>query len=418
MFERPVLRRFVPRSVLAAILLAGLVPAQMGPARPRDAALRKRPASAPQALTASAAATAPFRTLDNVEGPYVSFNTVPVRPMLMTADGGHVYAVNTHGSTVCHFNNTSGAPAQVFAVPAGPVSIARWQSSAGGGADELLVVCQVSHQLARLDRLSGQITRLFDLPFEPADILVDAVSNHAFVSCPGADQVVEIDLVANALVRSYAIPGEHPVFLAFDGQSRVLVAPQFSGNDSITVASPPGSVVSSLLGILDLDTHPLVTQRLPDEDLFRIDPALNTVVALSQGAGTVLFAQGLNPVTGMHWQLNTEAVNKDPALQSEPALRGIFVKNRITITDLAPYAGTPIATHSVIDLDDTNPGTSATDYDPLGLAVCGQPYQLSFVAGGYALVVGLLSNNITICDPQGHPIFRWKLAPARSRARC
>lgn len=392
-----VLRRLSLFSFATLVLASSALCLAQGPRR----------AAAPpaaQSLTAPPA-TAAFRVLDNVEGPWINLNVVPVRPMLLTADGGHLYAVNTHGNTVVHFDNASGQPSQTFGVPWGPVSIAQWISAAGGGSDELLVVCRGTHALARLDRLSGKILRCLDLPFEPGDILVNAATNRAFVSCSGADSVVEIDLPANTIAHTYKIPAKHPLFLSFDGAGKVLVAPLFSGNNAAAIAAPPGSIQSSFLGILDLATSPFVVQPLPDQDLFRIDPVAETVTAAATATGTVLFQQAENPLTHKIWQLNTEAINTDPSKQSEPSLRGVFVDNRLTIIDPAA----PDGPHTFVNLDDSVPSTPAIDYDPT--KAVGQPYALTFTTSGYGLIAGLLTDNVTIATPQGVPFFEWNLAP-------
>ena len=84
-------------------------------------------------------AATPYKVLDNLESSWVNLNVAPVRPMTMTADQLHIYAVNTHGSVVQHYNNLSGQPAESFRVPWAPVSIAIWPDFA---ETELLVVCQ------------------------------------------------------------------------------------------------------------------------------------------------------------------------------------------------------------------------------------------------------------------------------------
>ena len=54
------------------------------------------------------------------------------------------------------------------------------------------------------------------------------------------------------------------------------------------------------------------------------------------------------------WQLNTDAVNADPALQTEPEIRGIFAKNRVS--RIKP-ATSPVATpHAIHDLDRASTG--------------------------------------------------------------
>jgi hypothetical protein len=348
-------------------------------------------------------AEAPYRFLDNVEGPWVNLNVAPVRPMALTADQLNLYAVNTNASLVQHYANLNGQPTDTFRVPWGPVSIAIWPDFSEA---ELLVVCRGTHVLARLDRITGETLSTLDLPFEPADIAVDHTRDRAFVACSGDDSVVEIDLLAGTIVETYDIPGKHPFFLSFDASgTNVLVAPMFSGNNSI--AHRTGAAQVGFLGIIDLETSQFVLEGLPDEDLFRIDPLAGTVEAVLKDVGTVLFAHGVNPVTGDLWQLNTDANNKDPNAVGEPAINGFAVANRLSITQL-PNPGDPInEIHTVIDLDDTDPNTSGVQYDPAQSV--GQPYSLEFDASGNALITGLLTDNVTGLDSAGNFITEFDL---------
>ena len=334
--------------------------------------------------------------LDNVEGPWINLNVVPIRPMAQTGDHAHIYAVNTHASLVQHYGNLAGPPTDSFRVPWGPVSIAIWPDFA---ETELLVVCRGSHVLARLDRLTGETLAILDLPFEPADIIVDHTRARAFISCSGDDSVVEVDLLTNTIAQTYAIPSKHPVFLSFDANGTdVLVAPMFSGNNSLVAKD--GTSIKALGNVLDLSTSASALDELPDEDLFRIDPVGLTVEPVLRGTGTVLFAHGINPVTGQFWQLNTEANNKDATKQTEESIRGESVVNRLTISTL-PVAGFGVnATHVAMqDLDDTDALTSGVQYDPA--RTIGQPYGLTFDSAGNALITGLLTDNVTALSPSG-----------------
>jgi len=348
---------------------------------------------------------APYKVLDNVEGPWVNLNVVPVRPMTMTADQLHVYAVNTHGSVVQHYGNLTGQATDTFRVPWGPVSIAIWPDFA---QTELLVVCQGSHALVRLDRLSGDTLATLDLPFEPSDLIVDHVRDRAFISCKGVDSVVEVDLPTNTIVQTYAIPSKSPVFLSFDANGTdVLAAPMFSGNNSFVHKT--ANLQAGVLGILDGETSQFVVNGLPDEDLFRIDPVAQTVEAVLIDAGTVLFAHGINPATGDLWLLNTEANNKDPNAQSEPAINGFAVQNRLSIATLPASGAGTVTPHTVIDLDDTDPAAAGVQY-ALDRSV-GQPYSIEFDASGNALITGLLTDNVTALRPGTSFLTELDLAP-------
>ncbi len=345
---------------------------------------------------------APFRVLDNVEGPWVNLGIVPVRPMLLTTGG--LYALNAHANFVVRFAGTT--PIQSFAVPWGPVAIGAYQH---GAADELLVVCAGNHVLVRLDRATGATLHTLELPCEPADLLVDSTRDRAYVAVTGTDSVVEIDLSSNAIVHTYELPAKRPVFLSFDAENRVLVAPQCSGNNSGTASRRPLPFQALAPGVIDFATNPMVLQGLPDEDLFRIDPIAQTIEPVARATGAVLFAHGTNPVTGKLWQLNTDANNKDPYKQTEASVRGEFVSNRLTIVDVPPAGNPPSSNHTIVNLDDMDAVTPGVQYaDTFSV---GQPCGLAFAPTGHAAICGLLTDNVILTNPAGQRIGEIDLAP-------
>jgi len=151
------------RAVLGAVALPSF--AFLVPAAPQQiAGLTLERSASPFTELDSALARTPFRILDNVEGPYIDLGLFPVRPMVLSEDQAHLYAVNTHDSVVQHFDNLGGAPVQpvdTFRTPWGPVSIAIWANPASA-ADELLVVCRGTHVLVRMDIGDGAILGLVD----------------------------------------------------------------------------------------------------------------------------------------------------------------------------------------------------------------------------------------------------------------
>ncbi len=371
------------------------------------------------------AQTAAIVDKDNVEGPNINLNFAPVRPFLMATVGTttNLYAVNSFDNTVEVFpNGGPTSPTAVYSVPWGPVSIATWTD--GTGALELLVVCRGSDCLTRLDAATGRVKSTIDLPAEPADILVDDTLGRAWVSCPGADSVVEI-ILATGAKRIYSeatnplFRMKRPTFLSFQDSvtlgRRILVAPLLSGNNS----TPEGGSTPNATGsIYDAEG---TTTPFPDEDLFRINP-ISTVAAgvevLAVDMGTVLFAHGVHPLTKRFWQLNTEANNKDASAQSEPAVKGKFVNNRINIIDISTATvidGTDDASSVVAILDsytnDVNQsaglGGMITDSNQ---RTVGQPYALTFhPTNGKVFVAGLLTDNIMVLDQNGAFVNEWKL---------
>lgn len=348
--------------------------------------------------------------LDNVEGTWIDLGLPPVRPMAYDQSTLELFALNAHDSTLQVFG-TFGPPTHTWRLPWGPRSLALYDAGPDATPRQrVLVVCAGDQVLAAIDRASGDVIGLLQLPAEPGDLLVAADEGRAFVSCGATDQVVEVDLSGPmSIVRSFAIPSKHPLFLSFDAGGDVLVAPLVSGNNSV-VDKPVGGGTNEAgpRGILDLELPSVALSGLPDEDLFRLDRASGAVTPVATDVGTILFAHGRNPYDedGRVWVLNTEANNKDPNRQSEAGVRGEVVVNRISILSaLAP--GTKPS--KVIDLDDSDPTTAGRQVDTT--RTVGQPYALEFLPGGFALVAGLLTDNVTALDAAGDWLFEWDLDP-------
>ncbi|MBK7874473.1 MAG: hypothetical protein IPJ77_01745 [Planctomycetes bacterium] len=361
------------------------------------------------------APTQPYAILDNVEGDYVNLNAPAVRPMVLTPGAFNLYAVNTHASRVLHFDNASGLPSQVFHTPKSPVAIALWSDpNATGLPERLVVACRDTYALVILDRATGETLQLLELRDasgrilgEPGDLLVDQATNRAFVSCQAADAVVEVDLTAPKVVRVFKIPGKNPLFMSFDANKDVLVAPLFSGNNSGPRGTPndPLNVMHQGPTVVDFAATAMGGTQLKDEDLFRLVRATGAVQPLTTAAGTIQFACGVNPVTGALWQLNTDANNKDPNKQTEASIRGDIVKNRLSISPLPPVGGAVVAPTTIQDLD--RPGGVL---DPT--KTVGQPYAIEFdSATGFAVTCGLLTDNVVLLDPTGLPVDEFDVAP-------
>ncbi len=374
------------------------------------------------------ALTAPYRTTDRVEGAWLNLGLFPVRPLLVheLEDELTVIAANLHDDRVEWFQGLASAPFRVTRVGWSPVALAGWEDGAGE-LQQVLAVCAGSYGLFRIDAGTGEVVGVIELPPQPRDILVDQASDRAWVSCVGTNEVAEIDLVDGVVARRYSLETEpafrcqQPLFLSFDGSGRILVAPMISGNNTTAYADldalDDDVFMTARHRVLDLDDPAIVPpgtgQGLPDEDLFAIDPGASSpgaVSVLAHGQGTVLFAQGVNPLTGEHWQLGTEALNADPARHTEPALRGHFSESRVAIRSLAaPPHSAPLT----IDIDTDDPTEPIEERYDAGRSI-GRPNGLTFASNGFATITGPLTDTLAIRKPNGKHFRRWAL-PAGSR---
>ncbi|MCI0636447.1 MAG: hypothetical protein L0206_21395, partial [Actinobacteria bacterium] len=338
---------------------------------------------------------------DNVEGDDVDLLAYPIKPMVLAPDRPTLWAVNTHGSEVAGYTSFSGAPDRVYGVPWNPISIEYWVSPADGH-HELLVVTRGTHGLTRLDPASGALLGYLELPAEPGGSLVSG--NHLFVACSAEDLVVEIDLLSGRIFDTFDITTtRHLLFLSPDGLGNVLVTPLLSGNNTMPARSLVAGIhQSDPAGTVFEMSDPAVAQiGLPDEDVFRLIPGVQpnsgSVEVAARGVGTMLFAHGINPVSGKLWVLNTQSINAGPAWNSLSEARGLFSVNRLSVVSL-PAPGAPAATqHAIVSLDDA-------PSEPVG-----KPFALSFAPNGYALIVGTLTDNVTVLSPSGAAIATWGL---------
>ena len=349
-----------------------------------------------------------YPLLDNVEGDWVNVVAWPVRPMVVV-DNAHIYAANVPGNSIGYFDGTLQRLA-TFRTLWAPVSLAAYiHPSDGPDSDQLLVVSHLSNALVFHNRLTGDIFDVLALPAQPADIVVLQNTNQAFVSSVATDVVVEIDLVNRSIVREFAIPSRQPTYLTVTDDGEVLVAPRWSGNNSV-VDRIPGNSHNTQAGpgsILDLDQPTVATQGLADEDLFWLDQGSGQAVAVAAGMGSLLFAHGIHPTTGELWQLNTEANNKNPSLQSEPLIQGNISFNRLTRVKLPVLGSGLVSRPSASDITDLDLANPSGTHDR-NLAV-GNPYAIDFTASGLAFVTGLLTDNVVVLGAGGGWIAEWDL---------
>jgi hypothetical protein len=363
----------------------------------------------------------PYPLLDQVHGAHTRLATFPIRPMVESPDGSALWVVNQTQSTLERFLYPGTTPT-AFPVPWDPVAVAYWKGTADGTEDdELLVACRGTWAVAVLD-LNGNLKTTIQMRpgdvvhppgaarmgmmAEPGDVVVDQDNHRAFVSCSGADSVLQIDLTTHRVVRvfSHVVAGDdfrlkHPLFLSIDPtDGQVYVAPMHAGNQSMAERS-------LVIG------QTILNVPLPDQDLFRITPYLNagspgSVTPVSTGNGAILFMHGRNGPGGDYWQLGTDALNK--VHQSEPDAKGKFVVNQAMRISNPFTAG---ETKALIPLDPV--GYPSGGFLQNGEQL-GQPFALSFHPNGKVFLIGLLTPRVVVLNSDGTFYKEWDL-PAGHR---
>ena len=357
--------------------------------------------------------TAPYDALTNTCVEVVNFFPEPLSGIAFDADG-QVWAVNPHGSRVVMYADDTPAPELAFDTGLNPVSLAVWDPGPSVEQRRVLVVCVGTHALFVHRASDGSVEDVVRLESEPQDLVVDAETNRAFVSCAGTNRVLEIDLFARTTVASYDLPvGERSGPLSLDPgdpadpQDSVLyVAQTVTGNNSIAFGGGPGSSVGI---VLDLEGE---VCQLPDQDVYRIAPSTGTVTPLVRNAGSLVFDIEWNEQTDDLWILSTDSINKDPSLDTEPKLLGRFAINQLVLVpdvgDLTDLTDAPAG----IDLDDHDPNATGAQYDPflsIGQARAVDITSPAAQAPGWAVVASPTNDVILAVDPDGRRVLEFVL---------
>lgn len=380
-------------------------------------------------LAHDAPAQEPYPELTNARSQYATFNPEVMRGMAF-GDNDLLYAVNAYASSVSVFDLQGvSAPASEPTSTAPILLLERWRTVHDpvailwGGDGYVYVLGQGSHALAKHDASTGEIVDVLQLPSEPADMVLDG-DGDLWVSCMGADAVVEVDLGGTSMSGQVlplldGVVWEHrmkrPRFLHYDaGSDRIFVAPFVSGNGTFAVGVPESSNNNSSLletGVV-LDGEALAPQGvLPDNDLFSIDPATHAVVPVVYDVATLLTGHARNPFTGDYWMLGVESLNA--AHVAEPDQTGIFAVNELTVVPAAALQPNGPRTAGDVDsyVTDVDPVQGGYDPErclsfPYALAfgqvagTKGVTFQLAAIAGSTTPRVSLFHANGTR-DPQG-----------------
>ncbi len=352
-------------------------------------------------------------TADAAPGSVVTFESGPVRPVALSADGQRLYVTNTptHCLEIYAVEGDALRLASTVSVGLEPVAVAE------RNGNEVWVVNHLSDSVSVV-RLDGtpRVLRTLQVGDEPRDIVFAGPGrDRAFITAaargqnkpgftsdylttPGVGRAdvwvfdaanVGDDLNGKPLAI-VNLRTEVPRALAAspDGAS-VYAAAFHSGNRTTTLhrdslfqtvgnTNTPflkPSSPSSLDGQAALRTGLIVRNKgtqwlddtakdwsdrvkfsIPDDDVFVIDAAAAapTAQASFSGVGTTLFNMAVNPANGKLFVSNTEAFNEvrfegSGARSSGSTVRGRIAESRITVIDPSSAAVTPVHLNRHLD---------------------------------------------------------------------
>jgi len=307
---------------------------------------------------------------------FTNFETEPVAPLALAADGEHLFALNTADDRLEILRPTRQGLASVSEIAVGlrPVALALRDRDR-----EVWVANHLSDSVSVVDVSTPsrpRLRRTLSVGDEPRGIVAAGPGKRrVFVATARRDRTLEPGL-GRALVwvfdgedpaappRVLTLFGAKPRALAASADGRRVYAAVFrSGNRTASASAEAARRLGRAPAVDELDVEPAAEPKkgaivrqtsdgwldfagrdwsraipfdLPDHDLFVIDAsgASPTVVERVSGVGTVLFNLAERPGTNEIWVTNTEAHNLVP---HEPRLRGAFADNRLT--RVVPEAG-------------------------------------------------------------------------------
>jgi YVTN family beta-propeller protein len=381
---------------------------------------------------------------------FTNFETEPVTPLVLSADGRYLYALNTADDRLEIFSAQGEQLRSVGETTVGlrPVALALHGKTAW-------VVNHLSDSVSVVDIGDPSRPRLMhtlQVGDEPRGIVVagtkgdrifvaTARPGESFTPGIGRAQLWEFDAERPATPpRILTLFGAKPRALAVSADGRyVYAAIYLSGNGTTTVSGEDAARLGRIrqLSLSNVRANALPKQgaivrrsdghwrdhenrdwssavpfELPDFDFFVIDTSGSEPKVVEQigNVGNVLFNIAVQPSSGEIWVSNTEALNFIPY---EPQLRGRFAVNRIT--RVAAGAGGAERIRAV-DLNPHLIGNAGSAIAPLGPAASvaldrelslAQPLDLVFQAdGSEAYVVAFGSNKIGVLDRGGRIVDR------------
>ena len=372
---------------------------------------------------------------------FTNFETEPVCPLALSADGRYLYALNTADDRLEIFDTKGDNLRSIGETAVGlrPVAIAL-------SGDEAWVVNHLSDSVSVVDvrdPMRPRVVRTLQVGDEPRGIVASGPKrDRMFVATARREETLTPGIgraqlwvfearQPRAPAKVVTLFGTKPRALASSLDGRTVYAAVFhSGNgttsvsaeDAVRLGRAPrwsltnipysampkqGAIVKRWDGVwrdfAGRDWDSAVPFELPDYDVFVIDAAADEpkVVGAVSNVGTVLFNLAVQPGTGEIWASNTEAFNLIP---HETRLSARFAENRVT--RLIPQSNGTLRVQTV-NLNphiDHNRRSDSEALRELGLA---QPLDIVFQADGKRAYVALFgSKKVAVLDDNGGVIKR------------
>lgn len=297
---------------------------------------------------------------DNVYGELINFETMMVKPILVTGDGQFVVVANEADNRLVVMNQSlAWPPVAEVALGQGICAVVERP-----GSDEIWVTLRHQCGIAVVDKTTWTVTHWLRPPILPTAVGMGAADTMSGLAFDGAG------------AKAYAAASSAEKLLIFNAASKQHLSTvdlKFSHNGQMTAMNEPFAVtvIENVGGNADKDlvfvasyrsgnqtladrpastNHPLVTNQvtnlagqtqrtLPDFDLMAYDIASGQIAFVVNGCGTVL--NGITAVSSTSLVVsNTESRNGERVGESS-FLGGSVVRNRLTKVNLAADGSGP-----------------------------------------------------------------------------
>ena len=372
---------------------------------------------------------------DATPGSVAVFESGPVRPIALSADGQRLYVTNTTANCLEIYAVVGDSLRLASAVTVGmePVAVAE------RNGNEVWVVNHLSDSVSVV-RLDGtpRVLRTLQVGDEPRDIVFGGPGrDRAFITAAARGQnrpgFTNANLTTAGLGRAdvwvfdaaslddslngkplnvLTLFADTPRALAVSADgSRVYASPFMSGNrttalhrDAVGSAKPlpnksADNVTAPATGLIvrfdgnawrdeaGTDWSAKVKFSLPDFDLFAIDAnaAVPVVTAQVSGIGTTLFNLAVHPLSGLVYASNTQAQNQirfEGPGRAASTVRGRIAESRISVVNVAANRVDAVHLNSHVDFSLPQGASVATSVKARSLA---QPTAMVFSPDGATL---------------------------------